>query len=167
LVLNFFDTIDLHVRFSVPFPSPHPSSRLHSTPTFPFLALPSELRTEIFTYACHDGTYYIDTFHVRSLLRPSWPSLVATCRQIKAETALLPYTLNKFDFVDMGYADNWLRRLDKVVPMGEKKLPLKVVVHVGWYLGRPVWDSQSGPILKQLAGRRIELVDFCVRRTGK
>jgi hypothetical protein len=81
--------------------------------------------------------------------------------------ALLPYMLNKFDFIGMGNAEYWLRRLERVVPMGEKKLPLKVVVHVGWYLSRPVWDNQGGPILKQLADERIKIVDFTVWRTGR
>jgi hypothetical protein len=81
-------------------------------------------------YLLYDGTYFLHRPYDGLAARPSWPGLLATYRQINAETALLPYALNELHFSSQWDAVLFLDRLDKtvVVQPGEPKVPLRVVV---------------------------------------
>jgi hypothetical protein len=117
-------------------PLSFPLTQAHRTnPTSPLLSLPAELRNIIFTYVFYDGTYffYRPTTGTGPSPRPTWPGLSATCRQLNAETALLPYTLNKFEFPNTWDAEYVVKRLNETVGVrpGGAKVPLKVAVQYG------------------------------------
>jgi hypothetical protein len=84
----------------------------------PLLRLPAELRNQIFRYALGGETW---NFVVRESNRHRVRNcsgfqhalaLLAVCRQIYAETALLPFSLGSFSFNDSDDFEIWLKALN-------------------------------------------------------
>jgi hypothetical protein len=114
----------------------------------PLLLLPAELRNKIYAYVIQNGTYYLDYckwMRVSSTVSPrrGWLGLLYTCRQVNAEAALLPYTLNIFHFTSIKCAQIVLERLSKNLRPSVTPLPLKleVDIHLDWY---DLWWSDAG-----------------------
>jgi len=75
------------------------------------LRLPPEIRQRIWTYAVHVQTVIVGygTYPEDARYYPE-QSILRVCRQVHAETCLLPYSGNTFSPDDMGCFNVWLKR---------------------------------------------------------
>jgi hypothetical protein len=73
------------------------STQLNATNS-PLLHLPGELRNQIYGYVLGDLKLKFYLYKASFRKKGNKLELLFTCRQVYAETALLPYTLNTFTF---------------------------------------------------------------------
>ncbi|OSS50739.1 hypothetical protein B5807_04086 [Epicoccum nigrum] len=90
--------------------------------TSPLLSLPAELRNIIYTHVLSNNTYAVTSTTVipwlttsvsNSTTSPHALALLRTNRQIHAETRLLPFALNTFQFTSEEAFAPWLAKFDK------------------------------------------------------
>ncbi|KAF1932399.1 uncharacterized protein M421DRAFT_417117 [Didymella exigua CBS 183.55] len=95
--------------------------RLRKSTASPLLSLPAELRNTIWSHVLKGNT-----FNIKCSVRIPWGvtvsnttisphslALLQTCRQIHAETRLLPFTLNIFQFKSEDAFKPWLANFDR------------------------------------------------------
>lgn len=137
----------------------------------PLLRLPAELRNQIFQYAlgCKTWTFLVRESHQQTVYVPSRLehalALLAVCRQIYAETALLPFSLDTFSFDHYTDLQWWL----KAQRPAQSDVVSTISIHhrlylygilaelYDWRLGK--WESSRLPALRvvhvKLSGNRI------------
>lgn len=79
-----------------------------------FLCLPGEIRNRVYFYAIGNGPLPIPSGHIPPDL-PKLQTLSKVCRQLHAETRLLPYVLNDLCFVTISSFVAWSRRAPQEV----------------------------------------------------
>jgi hypothetical protein len=77
------------------------------------LRLPAEIRNQIFAYALGGQTYELRETAPYGVVTNTTVSenalaLLVVCRQLYAETALAPFSLNFFSYTDRFILDLWL-----------------------------------------------------------
>lgn len=95
---------------------------LPKPPSSPLFSLPAELRNIIYTHVLSNHTYAITSTTVipwlttsvsNTTTSPHALALLSTNRQIHAETRLLPFALNTFQFKSEDAFAPWLAKFDK------------------------------------------------------
>ena len=103
-------------------PQPTNTPTPPTPPASPLLSLPAELRNKIYTHALSNHTYaitsttqipWLTTSVSNTTTSPHALALLSANRQIHAETRLLPFALNTFQFSSEDAFKPWLARFDK------------------------------------------------------
>jgi hypothetical protein len=114
----------------------NPNSARWNQRNSPLLRLPAELRNLIFRFALGGNTWsfvvrepYGQRIHNCSGFQHTF-ALLAVCRQIYVETALLPFSLRSFSFNDPEDFDLWLKALHPAQRDGVSVVGVKHWLHV-------------------------------------